>query len=155
MIRVSRASFFKARFEVTEKELRDQLSGEELEQALSEMPTEDELEFYKIMKSEAPEIERLKRKVSVCLDAEVSKLEDDLVEYEYAGKKINVKSPVNSFETSQSLELGTHSGVQSMMKQGCISIDGAVLRDFNVLAVDEINLLVKIIDKFFFQAYLV
>ena len=82
LLRVSKASFFNARFETSEKELRANLKGDELKQAIKELPTEEEQQFYKIFKSQAPELERIKRKLSVCLEAEVTKLEDDLVEYQ-------------------------------------------------------------------------
>lgn len=154
LIKVSRSSFFKARFEVTEDELRSKLKGDELEEALKTLPSEDELEFYKIFKSQAPELERAKRKMSVCLDAEVTELRDDYVEYLYAGKKVGVKSPSNAFAISQALEAGKHSAVELMMQQVCIRINSVPLMSFDGLGVDEINLLVSIINKFFFQPYL-
>ena len=154
LIKVSRSSFFRARFEVTEDELRSKLKGDELKEALKTLPTEEELEFYKIFKSQAPELERIKRKMSVCLDAEVLELRDDYIEYLYASKRVGVKSPSNAFAVSQALEVSKHEAVDLMMKQVCIRINNVPLMSFDGLGVDEIRLLVLIVNKFFFQPYL-
>ncbi len=157
LIRVSRASFLSKTFDVNEDELIAKLTGEELEAAIAELPTEEEKEFMKIFRSSAPELERMKRKMSVCLDAEVLELEEDRVVYEYAGKKFEILSPKNVFKISQMLDRGISEAFSEMCVQGCVSVDGNPLTDVKnkcPIGVDEFQLLVLITRKFFFQIYL-
>ena len=153
LIRVSRSSYLNKLFKVTEQQLREKLSGDELAKALKQLPTDDEKEFTRIFESNAPELLRLQRKMSVCLDAEVSKLENDLVEYAFNNKTVSVSTPKNSWFLSRKLADSKHDALYELNEQGCILVDGKKI-DLTTFEVDEINLLLKIVDKFFFMIYL-
>lgn len=155
LIKVSRASINEKLFDITEEEMRTKLSGEELEKALLLLPTEDEKEWMKIYRFGAPELARAQRKMSVCLDVEVDEYREDFISYTYSGSKYSIKSPVNSFRVSESLEKSKHAGFEEMCKQGCVTVNEKItdIRKDN-LSIDEMSLLIKITDKFFFQIYL-
>lgn len=119
-------------------------------------PTEDERSFVEIMQSEMPQLERLKRKMSVCLDAEVSELDDGYVSYSYVNNKYTLREPTNAFKICAALDKGTLDAVSEMAEQGCILRNGEKiggLRDGSVKT-DELRLIERIATKFFFQTYL-
>lgn len=149
LIRVSRRSYLNALFETSEKELKSKLSGKELQEHLKLLPSKEEEEFNKIFISKAPELVRIQRKMSICIYAEVSILENNLFEYSYAGKVFRVEGPKNSFIVSRKLELGRHDAVLEMSSQSCILVDGKK-DDIVNLDLDELNLLISMIDRFFF-----
>ena len=153
LIKVSRNSFFNKLFDVTEKELREKLKGDELDAALKQLPDETELEFMKIWRSAAPELARLQRKMSVCFDAEIQELEEDKISYLYNNKLFSVTSPSNSFSVSKKLDLSRHDALIEMNNQSCINVNTKV-PDLARLEIDELNLLILIVSKFFFQIYL-
>lgn len=157
LIRVSRASIYEKRFDVTEDQILEQFKGEELDAAIALLPTTEEREFMAIYRSEMPELARLRRKISVCLDAEVTELSDDVVEYEYAAKKFRVSSPKNAFRICTVLDKGITEGFAELCAQGSVLVNGSPLTDIKKdasLGVDELQLLIKISSKFFFLTYL-
>jgi len=119
------------------------------------VPTDAEREWFKLVESTAPDVEIARRKSSICLDVEVETMTDDELTYIYAGKKVTVKTPANSFRVSRALESSRHDAVAAMCEQNAISVDGVPIRvEKCKLGVDEIATLVKVTDKFFFQSYL-
>ena len=157
LILVSRKSIYEKRFDITEEQILEHYQGDDLDAAIASLPTEDEKEFMKIYRSEMPELARFRRKISVCLDAEVKELSDDLVEYEYAGKVFKITSPKNAFRICTALDKGITEGFAELCLQGSISVDGKQIMDVrkdSSIAVDELQLLIKISSKFFFLTYL-
>ena len=154
MIIVSREQINKKLFKITEEEIRAKLSGDELTEALSLLPTDEEKQWMKIFQSTAPELARTQRKMGVCLDAEVTVLEDDMVKYKYADAEYEIKSPVNSFSILRAIEKDKSSAFEELSKQGCLKKEGKDV-DLKTEPFDALNLMFKIADKFFFQIYLV
>ncbi len=155
LIKVSRASILNKVFNVTEEYLKEKLTGDELALALTALPTAEEKEWMRINESNAPELERIRRKNSVCLDAEIETLEDDKVVYVYNNKLYTINEPINSFNVAMELEKSRMKGFAELCAQGCVLIAGKklVINKDNV-KVDELSLLIKIADKFFFQTYI-
>lgn len=156
LIRVSRASILGKRFNITEAE-KEGLSKAELAELEKKLPTEDEIAWEKIFSSNAPQLARLQRKMSVCIDAEVTELTDDRLTYEYTGKLFEISSPKNAFKICTALEDGNMKAVVELCAQQCVKVDGKNLVDIRAdgaILVDELQLLVKIVSKFFFQSFL-
>lgn len=154
LIKVSRSEIKKKLFKTTEAELRDQLEGEELEEGLKLLPTPEEKEWMRIFTSNAPELARIQRKMSVCLDAEIDELEESKVSFVYDSIKYEIFGPVNSFKILQALENSKSSALLEMAKQGCIKKSGVILYSLEKEPIDSLNLINKITDKFFFQTFL-
>lgn len=153
LVRVSRESINQKVFGVTEQDLRERLNGDELKASLKLLPTQDEADWYALFNTSAPEAQRLRRKCSVCIDAEVESLDDNKVVYTYGGKRFEVEGPKNAYRVSQALERGKHEALTEMIAQGCITVDGAKSTQAT-LQVDEIQLILTIVDKFFFMIYI-
>jgi hypothetical protein len=155
LVKVSRSRFNDRIFDITEEELRSKFEGKELEDLIALLPNDDEKLFRKIFESNAPEHQRTRRKISVCLNAEVSELEEGKVVYRYGEKEFKIEEPKNSFRVSTQLEKSVHQAFIELCGQGCVFVDGKRYDDKTIkLGVDEINLMVNITDKFFFQIYL-
>lgn len=153
MIIVSREKINKKYFGLDENKIRSELKGKELEEALSLLPTDDENQWMKIFRSTAPELARMQRKMSVCLDAEIKEYSDSYVVYTYSGTEYEIKSPTNSFNILRALETSTSSAFEELSKQGCLKKSGVDV-DIKTEPVDSLSLLLKIADKFFFRIYL-
>lgn len=156
LIRVSRASILGKTFNVTEEEIRAKLTGADLTKALAELPTEEERQWMEIFESTMPELARLKRKISVCLDAEVSELTDDCVSYTYGENTFRLEMPRNAYKICMAIEKDVMSAVAEMCAQRCVKMNGKVIGDIKkdgVMLVDEMQLLVRIASKFFFQIF--
>ena len=149
MIIVSRESISKKLFNITEEKIRTELSGDELAEALLLLPNEEEKQWMKIFRSTAPELARIQRKMSVCLDAEVTVLEDNIVKYKYADTEYEILSPVNSFKILRAIEKDKSSAFEELSKQGCLKKEGKEV-DLKTEPFDALNLMFKIADKFFF-----
>lgn len=152
-LRVSRGILDKL-FGLTEDQIRAQVAPEEVEETLARLATPEEENWMRIFKSTAPELERLQRRMSVCLDAEVIELTDEKVVYEFSGRKYEIKAPTNSFRVSAALEKSRHDAFAEMINQKCFSVDGQAVTLASIkLAPDEVNLAVRIAGKFFFLIY--
>jgi len=156
LIKVSRSSIMKKLFDTTEEKMKERLKGEELKKALSLLPSKDEARFMEIYQSSIPQLARIQRKMSVCLEAEVLELKNDLLIYEFAGKLFTLKAPSNSFRISEALDVSLHEGFSELCKESCVLVDNVFIKDPDKsgLEVDELRLLVRMANKFFFQIYL-
>lgn len=152
LIVVSGKSILSKNFDVTEDELIEKLSGDELDQAIALLPTDTEREWMAAYQSTMPELFRYREKLSVCLDVEVKDMKDDLVAYEYNGKEFRVTSPRNALTMVRALEDSESDGVLEMIKQGCVSIDGKGLKDAEKgICVEDLLMLKTVVSKFFFR----
>jgi len=155
MIIVSREKINKKIFspEFTEEKIRAELTGDELDATLLLLPDDNEKEWMKIFRSTAPELVRLQRKISVCLDAEIQSYDDNNIVYKYADSEYEIKAPVNSFNILRAIEKDKSSAFEELSKQGCLKKSGKDV-DIKSEPFDSLNLMFKIADKFFFQIYL-
>lgn len=153
LIKVSR-SITQKLFNITEAELREKLSGDELEEGLKLLPTDEEKQWMKIFNSNAPELARIQRKMSVCLDADIDELEENKISFTYGNDKYEISGPSNSFNILKALENSKSDALSEMAKQGCIKENGTVMFSLNKMSIDALNLIQKITDKFFFQSFL-
>jgi len=118
--------------------------------------TDEEKEFFEIYNSTMPELRRLQYKMSVCLEAEVSELTHDCVTYSYEGNTFRIEAPKNAFKICGALEKGTLDALAEMCAQKCVKMNGRLITDVRkdgVMLVDELQLLSKIVARFFFQIY--
>jgi len=153
LIKVKR-SITQKLFKTSEAEIREKLSGEELEEGLKLLPTDEEREWMKIFTSNAPELARLQRKMSVCLDADIDELEENKISFTYGNDKYEISGPFNSFRVLKSLEDSKSDALLEMAKQGCIKKLGTAIYTLDKEPMDVLNLILKITNKFFFQSFL-
>lgn len=156
LIKVSKASITTKLFEIAPEKLAS-LSKEELDKVTPLLPTEEEKAFMEIYQSNAPQLVRLQRKMSVCLDVEVLELSDDKVSYEYGEKTFSIEEPKNAFRICSALEKSRLEAFSEMALQGCFFVGGTQvtnLKDTKEVATDEIMTALKVADKFFFQTFL-
>lgn len=155
MLKISRRSLLEKRFDVTEEEIRAKFKGAELASALELLPTPEEKEWMKVFTHNAPEREREKRKMSVCLDMEVSELEDDRVSGTYSGLKITITAPKNPFKICRELEKSKYDAFSELCKQHCVEIDDKpLIPEKTTYGVDVLSLCMQVADRFFFQTYI-
>lgn len=158
LILVSKESILEKRFGV-DKEAYEKLSQKEKDLANIKFPTVDEENFMKVFKSTAPQLARLQRKMSICLDVEVKEYDFDKVVFTYSGNDYTLLAPKNAYRICKSIEDGGLEALQEMCKQGCILVNEKVVDDIqtekSILQVDEIRLLKGVAEKFFFQTFLV
>lgn len=153
LIKVSKKSILTKVFKVDV----EKLSPEELEKAKPFLPTEDEKDFMEVYESNIPQLARLQRKMSVCLDVEVLELEESKIVFEYGDSKYTILEPKNAFRTCVALDKGKYEAFSEIVLQGCVlknDVEVRSVKENSILAVDEINLLVSVTDKFFFRTFL-
>lgn len=118
-------------------------------------PTDEEREWFRIREAKNPEHAIERRKMSVCLDAEISILEDARVGFTYGRSEIIISAPVNAYNISRALEFSKHEAFAVLCEQGRVTVDGKTIKaDKNTLGVDALSLCVRIADKFFFTSFL-
>lgn len=156
LILVSKESILSKLFQI-DMEAFNRLPEKEKEKIEKLFPTENENDFMEVYNSTAPQLARLKRKMSVCLDVEVLEYDFNYIVFTYAGNKYKLLAPKNAYKISQALDDGVLSALSEMAKQGCIFINenlvGSITNDTS-LQVDELEILKKVSDKFFFQTFL-
>ena len=153
LIKVSKKSILGKKFNVD----ISKLSQEEIKVLEPYLPTQEEKTFMEIYHLDAPQLVRLQRKMSVCLDVEVTELEEEKVSFVYGGSTYTILSPKNAFGICSALEKSKIQGFVELGLQGCLLKNGNLLDDVRkvgVLAVDEMQVLSSVADKFFFQTCL-
>ena len=145
---------------ISKKELFPKLEGlsdNQVDDKLKEPDyfTDDEKEFLRIIRSNAPELGPLQGKLSVCLEVEVETLEENLIVYSYRDDKVKILAPKNPYKTVMALEDGLTPATAEICRQGCVSINDRIIsaKEFEKVEVDKLSLIVKIANKFFFQVY--
>ena len=117
-------------------------------------PTEEEREWIAVLKSDAPELEVRKKKLSVCATADVVDYNADAVKIQYDGRIYTVKKPTNSLQIARAYERGRTAAFEALAAQLCVC-DGAIpVRDLSAIPVEVIRLLSAVADDFFFMPYL-
>lgn len=162
-IKVSRNSIRNKIFDVTREQLEEKFSGEELEKAIALLPNEEEKEFMDIFTKDIKGLERTKRKMSVCLDAEIEDLEPDKVSYSYNNINYKIETPENSWKIAEILSTNVpnkdYLAFIELCNQGKVTINNIAIKNnikdgFSKIGVDELSLLIKITSRFFFQTYM-
>jgi hypothetical protein len=118
-------------------------------------PTEEEKAWIDIMKSDAPELEVKKKKLSVCSLADVVEYNADSVKARYDGVVYTIKKPTNSLQIARMRERSVMDAFEALNAQHCVCV-GAVpcARDFSGVPVEVIGLLSAVAESFFFTPYL-
>ena len=156
LVHVSKQSILTKHFGIDLKAF-EKLSEKEKLEAKKVFPTENEEKFMTIFKSDMPQLARLQRKMSICLEVEVIEYDFDFVEFNFSGNIFRMEASKNAYRICKALEKDYLEGLQEMCKQGCILKDGIAITDIkeNVsLQIDEIQILKLVATKFFFQTFL-
>ena len=118
-------------------------------------PTEEEMAWLNIMKLNTPDVERLKRKLAVCADAEVVEYAKDFVTILYDGIKYTMRKPTNGLRIARAREYRVMDALEELNNQHQILIGLAPLpKDFSGIDADVITILAKVAENFFFVPYL-
>lgn len=152
LILVSKAAISEKRFFTP-----DQLASftkSQLKELEPFLPSEDEKQWHAIYNSKSPQVMRLQRKMSVCLDVEVTELEETRITFLYGEHSYTLTEPENSFKLCQILDRTSSDldGLVEMFNQGCVLRNGEPIQ-IKALKIDETRLLEKVAGKFFFQIY--
>lgn len=157
LVHVSKQSILTKHFGIDLKAF-EKLSEKEKEEARKVFPTSAEEKFMEIFKSDMPQLARLQRKMSVCLEVEVLRYDFDFVEFNYSGNIFKLEASKNAYRICKALEKDNLEGLQELCKQGCVLKDGQPVTDIkenSSLQIDEIQVLKSVATKFFFQTFLV
>ena len=118
-------------------------------------PTEEEKRWLDIMKSTVPELEKVRKKLSVCAIAEVISYDKNQVTFVYDGVNYTVNKPANSLKIARAREYSVMSALEELNAQRCIMVGGAPIpKDFSGIDAEVIQLMGQIADKFFFMPHL-
>ena len=151
LIRVSKASFTEKLFDVDEKKL----SKSEFKKVKAFLPSEEEKDFAEVFRSKNAQLARLQRKMSVCLIVEVKELEEEKVSFEYGKDLYTLTEPTDPLKLCQAIEKSVLDGFLELDAQRCVYKNGEnVSVRTGTLKVDEIRILEKVADRFFFQTFL-
>ena len=154
LIKVSKASIAEKLFDVD----TSKLSKKELKKVQPFLPTEDENDFMYVFRSRLPELARLQRKMSVCLEVEVTELEEDKVSFLYGRDTFTLLDPPNTYRIAMALdkESGQLEAVAEMAAQKAILKNGVPVEDVKSggLKIDELKTIQNVASRFFFQTFL-
>ena len=118
-------------------------------------PTEEEKRWFEIMKTTVPELEKLRKKLSVCGLAEVVEYDQSKVVFEYDKIKYTINKPVNSLKIARAREYSIMSALEELNAQRCITSSGVPIpKDFNGIDSEVIQLMASISERFFFTPFL-
>lgn len=118
-------------------------------------PTEEEKAWIDIMKSNAPEMETLKKKISVCALADVIEYDRNAVKFNYDGALYVVKKPTNSLQIARAYERSKIDALEVLNSQLCICKGSIpISKDFADIPVEVVGLLASVAENFFFAPYL-
>ena len=97
LIKVSKESILNKHFEI-DMVAYEKLSESEKESIKNLFPTDDEKNFMQVFKSTAPQLARLQRKMSVCLDVEVLDYDFNCITFTYSGNTYEIQSCKNAYK---------------------------------------------------------
>lgn len=118
-------------------------------------PTEEEKRWFEIMKSTVPELEKIRKKLSVCAISEVVSYDKNQVTFVYDGVNYTINKPVNSLRIARAREYSAMSALEELNAQRCITIGAVpISKDFSGIDAEVIQLMSQIADKFFFMPFL-
>lgn len=118
-------------------------------------PTEEEKRWFTILKSTAPELEKLRKKLSVCKFAEIIEYDKSKVTFSYDGVSYTIDRPKNSLKIARCREYSIISALEELNLQRCITIGNVpIAKDFSGIDVEVIQIMSEIAESFFFTPYL-
>ena len=118
-------------------------------------PTEEEIKWFSIIKSTAPEAEKLRKKLSVCGFAEIIDYDKSRVTFSYDGINYTINKPNNSLRIARCREYSIMSALEELNNQRCIVIGAVpIAKDFSGIDAEVIQLMSQIAENFFFTPYL-
>ena len=113
-------------------------------------PTEEEKRWFEIMKSTVPELEKIRKKLSVCAISEVVSYDKNHVTFVYDGVNYTINKPVNSLKIARAREYSAMSALEELNAQRCITIGAVpIAKDFSGIDAEVIQLMAQVADKFF------
>ena len=118
-------------------------------------PTEEEKRWFEIMKSTVPELEKVRKKLSVCAVAEVISYDKNQITFVYDNVNYTINKPNNSLKIARAREYSVMSALEELNNQRCIMIGQApIAKDFSGIDAEVIQRMSQIADKFFFMPHL-
>lgn len=118
-------------------------------------PTEEEKRWFEIMKSTAPELEKVRKKLSVCAIAEIVEYDKNHIVFVYDSVNYTVNKPVNSLKIARAREYSIMSALEELNAQRCITSNNIPIpKDFSGIDAEVIQLMASISENFFFTPYL-
>ena len=118
-------------------------------------PTAEERKWFDILKSTAPELEKLKKKLSVCAIAEIIDYDRSKVTFAYDGVNYTINKPNNSLRIARAREYSIISALEELNAQRCICVGAVpIAKDFSGIDAEVIQLMSQIAENFFFMPYL-
>lgn len=118
-------------------------------------PTEEEKKWFDIMRSTVPELERLRKKLSVCGITEVTSYDKDHITFVYDNINYTLNKPNNSLKISRAREYSIMSALEELNAQRCIVIGGVpIAKDFSGIDTEVIQIMASVAENFFFTPYL-
>ena len=88
-------------------------------------PTEEERRWFDLLKSTVPELEKVRKKLSVCAMAEIIDYDKNKVTFSYDGISYTINKPNNSLRIARCREYSLMSALEELNAQRCICV-GAV-----------------------------
>lgn len=118
-------------------------------------PSAEEKEWLNLMRSTAPELEKIRKKISVCALAEIIEYTPDSLTFEYDQIKYTINKPNNSLRIARARENSITAAVEELNFQRCIISSGVPIpKDFSGIDSDVIQLISSVAESFFFTPYL-
>lgn len=118
-------------------------------------PTEEEKAWFKLMKSTAPEMEKIRKKISVCARAEIVEYTHDKVTFIYDKVNYTINKPNNSLRIARMREYSIMGALEELNLQRCITTNGIpIAKDFSGIDAEVIQILSSVAENFFFTPYL-
>lgn len=118
-------------------------------------PTEEEKKWFDIMKSTVPELEKLRKKLSVCGMAEIISYDRNQISFIYDNENYTINKPVNSLKIARAREYSIMSALEELNMQRCITIKGIPIpKDFSGIDVEVIQIMASISENFFFAPFM-
>ena len=118
-------------------------------------PTEEEKRWFTLMKSTVPELEKVRKKVSVCALAEVVEYDKNHIVFVYDSVNYAINKPVNSLKIARAREYSIMSALEELNAQRCITSNNIPIpKDFSGVDAEVIQLMASVCENFFFTPYL-
>jgi len=118
-------------------------------------PTEEEKAWLDIIRSNDPERERIRKKLYVCVIADVVEYSPESVTVMYDGVRYTIKKPINGFRIAKAREISTMDALEELNAQRQIVVGAVPLpKDFSGVEAEVIQVLAKVAENFFFTPYL-
>ena len=118
-------------------------------------PTEEEKKWFTLMKSTVPELEKVRKKISVCALAEVVEYDKNHIVFSYDSVNYTVNKPTNSLKIARAREYSIMSALEELNAQRCITSNNIPIpKDFSGIDAEVIQLMASVCENFFFTPYL-